>query len=446
MSNNAWVTADGGEMGRAQAVQAEACGLIPTVQMNPILLKPSGSLGSQVIVLGRAEGHCSGANYYQRFEDLWSRVRAVIDEWRTRCDVLLMEGAGSPVELNLLHKDLVNLRPCHYVDGKWLFIGDIDRGGIFAQLTGFWSLLTPEDRARSLGAIVNRFRGDLALFQNPQQWLTPHAPGLEILGTLPYRADLRPEEEDGLCDADVSRGEGDLIAWIQFPHLSNLTDVQPWWHDRGVRSQWVTRADEIKDARVIVLPGSKNTIADLEWLRLVGLADAVVSAAARGVLVIGICGGYQMLGKRLIDTHGVAGNAGTAAGLGLLPTETVFSEQKTLRQVVAKCGAHESPAYEIHMGTTRAYAEVDALHEVEDEAGVRAEGIACANVWGTYLHGWFDSPHVRRRVATAARLVRHHAEPHSWAEQRQRVYTEMAQHLAQHIDLDPVRRYLGLYR
>ncbi len=445
MSNNAWVTADGGEIGRAQAVQAEACGLIPTVQMNPILLKPSGSLGSQVIVLGRSEGHCSGADYYQRFEALWSRVRAVIDEWRSQCDVLLMEGAGSPVELNLLHRDLVNLRPCRYVDGKWLFVGDIDRGGIFAQLAGFWSLLAAEDRDRSLGAIVNRFRGDLRLFQNPQQWIAPHAPGFEILGTLPYRTDLRPEEEDGLSDADVSRGNGDVVAWIRLPHLSNLTDVQPWWHDDGVRSQWVTRPDELEAARVIVLPGSKNTIADLDWLRAVGLADAIVGAAARGVLVIGICGGYQMLGERLIDAHGIAGDAGTVAGLGLLPAQTVFSEEKTLRQVAALCGVYESPAYEIHMGITRAaHGHVEPLHEVRDDAGVRAEGMASANVWGTYLHGWFDSPHVRRRVAAAARLAQHDAPPESWAEQRRRVYAGMAQHLVQHVNLDPVRRYLGL--
>jgi adenosylcobyric acid synthase len=444
MSNNAAVTLDGGEIGRAQAVQAEACGLTATVQMNPILLKPSGSLGSQVIVLGRAEGHCTGAEYYQRFDNLWDRVRAVIDDWRTRCDVLLMEGAGSPVELNLLHRDLVNLRPCRYADGKWLFVGDIDRGGIFAQLTGFWALLDPADRARGLGAIVNRFRGDLSLFPEPQRWLAPHAPGLDVLGTLPYRPDLQPEEEDGLSDADESRGSGDVMAWIRLPHLSNLTDVQPWWQDDGVCSQWVTEPKALDAARVIVLPGSKNTIADLDWLRTTGLAEAIVAAATRGALVIGICGGFQMLGTRLIDSNGVAGDSGEVPGLGLLPAITVFGEQKILRQVFARCGVHESPAYEIHMGTTRADGDVEPLHHVRDDDGVRPEGIARANVWGTYLHGWFDSPHVRRRVAAAAGLAKHHAEPHSWADQRQRVYTAMAQHLAAHVDLNPVKRYLCL--
>ena len=267
MSNNAWVTLDGGEIGRAQAVQAEACGLNPTVQMNPILLKPSGAHGSQVIVLGQSQGHCAGAEYYRRFDVLWKTVREVLDGWHERCDVLLLEGAGSPVELNLLQRDLVNLRPCHYLDGRWVFVGDIDRGGIFAQLAGHWSLFSPADRARGLGAIVNKFRGDISLFSNPQHWLEPHAPGFTVLGTLPYRAELQPEEEDGMSENDRVRGTGDVMAWIRFPHVSNLTDCQPWWSDAGVQVRWTADPRELLDARVIVLPGTKNTLADLRWLR-----------------------------------------------------------------------------------------------------------------------------------------------------------------------------------
>jgi adenosylcobyric acid synthase len=442
MSNNAWVTLDGGEIGRAQAVQSEACGLTPTVQMNPILLKPSGTQGSQVIVLGQSQGHCAAAEYYRHFDRLWQTVMEVLDGWHERCDVLLMEGAGSPVELNLLERDLVNLRPCRYLDGRWLFVGDIDRGGIFAQLAGVWGLFSPADRARSLGAIVNRFRGDLALFANPQQWLEPHAPGFAVLGTLPYAPKLQPEEEDGLSHDDRTRGTGDVVAWVRLPHVSNLTDCQPWWSDSGVEVRWAASAQELLDARVIVLPGTKNTLADLRWLRSSGLADGILAAHRRGVLIIGVCGGFQMLGESLTDETGQAGDAGHERGLGLLPAETRFGASKTLRQVTARCEASEWRAYEIHMGSTRALSCVEPLQMVHDEAGARPEGMRLGNVWGTYLHGWFESPQLRARVAAAAGMSQHRPHPVPWAEQRTAVYRAMAEHLAAHVNLDPIRRYL----
>jgi adenosylcobyric acid synthase len=444
MSNNAWVTFDGGEIGRAQAVQAQACGRPPTVQMNPILLKPSGALGSQVIVLGQAQGHCAAADYYRHFDRLWQTVRDVLDEWREQCDVLLMEGAGSPVELNLLQRDLVNLRPCRYLDGRWVFVGDIDRGGIFAQLAGLWSLISAEDRARSLGAIVNRFRGDIALFSNPQQWLAPYANGFDILGTLPFRPDLQPDEEDGLPADDRVRGSGDVIAWIRLPHVANLTDCQPWWDDTGVQTRWVTSPEELLAARAIILPGTKNTLADLRWLRERGLADAIIAAARRGVLIIGICGGFQMLGTSLADEVGRAGDSGQEAGLGLLPARTEFSATKILRQVTATCDSAQWRAYEIHMGRTSAPPDVEPLQVVSDDQGTRSEGLRLGNVWGTYLHGWFDSPRLRQKVTSAAGITGHRPHPVAWAEQRQSVYRLMAEHLAAHINLEPVKRYLAL--
>jgi adenosylcobyric acid synthase len=444
MSNNAWVTLDGGEIGRAQAVQSEACGLIPTVQMNPILLKPSGAQGSQLIVLGQSQGHCAAAEYYRHFDRLWQTVTEVLDGWHERCDVLMMEGAGSPVELNLLDRDLVNLRPCRHLDGRWVFVGDIDRGGIFAQLAGVWGLLSPADRARGLGAIVNRFRGDLALFANPQRWLEPHAPGFAVLGTLPYAPKLQPEEEDGLSSADRTRGSGDVMAWIRFPHVSNLTDCQPWWADQGVQVRWTESAEELLDARVIVLPGTKNTLADLHWLRAGGLAEGIIAASRRGALIIGVCGGFQMLGESLTDETGQAGDAGHEPGLGLLPAETRFGASKTLRQVTAHCGGEEWMAYEIHMGITRALSAIEPLHTVKDDAGARPEGMRRGNVWGTYLHGWFESPQLRAQVAAAAGMHRHRPDPVPWAEQRADIYRGMAEHLAAHVDLDPIRRYLCL--
>lgn len=186
-----------------------------------------------------------------------------------------MEGAGSPVELNLMDRDLVNLRPVRHLDGRWILVGDIDRGGIYAQLAGTWALLPEADRARGLGAIVNRFRRDLSLFPDPQDWLAPHAPGFDVLGTLPYRRDLQPEEEDGLREEDADRGTGNLMAWVRLPHAANLTDCQPWWDDAGVRVRWTDDAAVLAQASVIVVPGSKNTVADLRWLHESGLAEVV---------------------------------------------------------------------------------------------------------------------------------------------------------------------------
>ena len=445
MSNNAWVTLEGGEIGRAQAVQAEACGLRPVAEMNPILLKPTGPQGSQLILCGQPQGHFAAREYYRDIERLWSVVAGVLDGWRDRCDVLVLEGAGSPVELNLMSRDLANLRPVRHLDGRWLLVGDIDRGGIYAQLAGTWNLLPEADRARGLGAIVNRFRGDLRLFPDPQSWLAPHAPGFPVLGTVPLRPDLQPEEEDGLAPGDEDRGSGESIAWIRFPHAANLTDCQPWWDDRGVRTRWTAAPAELAGARAVVLPGSKNTIADLRWLRASGMADAVLAAAARGVPVVGICGGYQMLGETLVDRAGVAGDAGEERGLGLLPAATTFFEQKIVRQVTALWEGRPWTAYEIHMGRTDSTAAAEPLQTVVDASGqTRAEGMRRGCVWGTYLHGWFEAPEVRRSVAALAGIEAHLAHPVPWAERRQALYALMAEHVAAHVDLDPVRRYLGL--
>jgi len=443
MSNNAWATPDGGEMARAQAVQAEACGLVPSADMNPILLKPTGPTGAQLILRGRAVGHFEARDHFGDMERLWGVVASVLDGWRDHCDVLVLEGAGSPVELNLMDRDLVNLRPIRHLDGRWLLVGDIDRGGIYAQLAGTWALLPEADRARGLGAIVNRFRGDISLFPEPNAWLAPHAPGLRVLGTVPWRGDLQPEEEDGLSRGDEDRGSGDTLAWIRLPHAANLTDCQPWWDDAGVRLRWIADPALLASARAIVVPGSKNSIADTRWLHESGMGEAIVAAARRGTLVVGICGGFQMLGRRLVDREGVAGDAGDLPGLGLLPVETEFLPDKIVRQVTGECEGERWTAYEVHMGRTRVL-EGEPLQTVYDRDVARAEGSRRDNIWGTYLHGWFESPRVRARVAAAAGFSAYRPHPAPWAEKRQAIYRAMAEHVAAHVDLDPVRRYLGL--
>jgi adenosylcobyric acid synthase len=442
MSNNSAVTPDGGEIGRAQAVQAEACGLAPSVRMNPILLKPSGKSGSQLVRLGRAEGHIHAADYYKLIETLWPSVTESLAYWETRCDALVLEGAGSPVEMNLLQRDLVNLRPVHHLDGRWLLVADIERGGVFAQAAGTWTLLEPRDRERCCGLVVNKFRGDLSLFADAERYFAPHF-GAPFLGTLPYCAQLQPENEDSLSEEPGARDSGEPLHWIRFPHLSNGQDTNPWHLDEGVRVEWVERVQQLDGARVIVLPGSKNTLADLAWLRQTGLAEHILRAHSRGALIIGICGGYQMLGRRVVDETGVAGERGDCEGLGLLPVETWFAAEKEVRTVEAHFGGESWEAYEIHMGRSRNLAPAENLLTVAEGRERRGEGLRHGRVWGTYLHGLFESSSLRREVAQLAGLASHKTAATGFREQRKALYSGMADLIEEHLNLEALWRYVA---
>ena len=265
-----------------------------------------------------------------------------------------------------------------------------------------------------------------------------------MLGTIPLRRDLQPENEDGLDRGDTDRGHGDTIAWIRTPRAANITDCQPWWDDEGVRTRWIDDPAQLAGARAIVLAGSRNTLGDLRWLRANGWFEALHAAARRGVHIVGICGGYQMLGERLDDPDGLAGDRGSEAGIGLLPLVTWFEPEKIVRQVTAECCGRRWQAYEIHMGRSRTTRDCEPLQTVVDPAGPRPEGLRCGNVWGTYLHGWFEAPETRRLLATAAGIAAHRADPILWLEKRREIYAQMADHLAGHVDLGPVRRYLEL--
>lgn len=440
MSNNACATLEGGEIGRAQAAQAEACGLRPEPAMNPVLLKPSGALGSQVVLMGQATGHLPARDYYQRVEEFWQVAATALDSWRERCSVLVMEGAGSPVELNLMDRDIANLRPVRYTNGRWILVADIERGGVFAQIAGTWALLPQADRDSCLGVVVNKFRGDLSLFADAAEHLRQHV-GWPLLGTLPYASDLRPDDEDSLSDDAASFGEGPTIAWVRFPSVANTSDAQPWRLDRGVRTEWTDSPDTLRRAAAIVLPGSKNTLSDLAWLRATGLADAVLDAAARGIPVLGICGGYQILGHSLSDTGGVAGSDGVVQGLGLLPVDTIYSTEKlvTPRRVSFEGCSWE--CYEIHMGRTSLRGEAQRLPWALDSS---PEGEGCVNgaVWGTYLHGVFDAPSTRAAFAQQAGITGFSSSGRFWHEERARVYAGMADLLESHLNLTTVRDYV----
>jgi len=442
MSNNSAVTLDGGEIGRAQAVQAEACGLPPSVRMNPILLKPSGTSGSQLVVLGRARGHIKAREYYETIESLWPVVTESLGYWEGRCDALILEGAGSPVELNLMQRDLVNLWPVRQLDGRWLLVADIERGGVFAQVAGTWGLLEGCDRQRCAGLIVNKFRGDLSLFADAEHHFAPHF-GAPFFGTLPYAAHLQPENEDSLSEEPVASIHGEPIHWVRFPHLSNSQDTNPWQLDEGVRVEWVSHPASLSNAKIVVLPGSKNTLADLAWLRSSGMADAVLAAHQRGALIIGICGGFQMLGQYLSDPTGIAGERGEMVGLGLLPVETLFFEEKQLGTVKVRFEDEVWDAYEIHMGRTTASRPVAPLLTVLEEGAERAEGVRHNGVWGTYLHGVFESARIRLAATQSVGFFGHRASPVAFRTQRETLYNGMADLIEEHLNLEDLWRYVA---
>jgi len=442
MSNNSFATLTGGEIGRAQAAQAEACGLVPVVEMNPILLKPSGELGSQLVVLGKAVRHIQAAEYYNLIGTLWPIVCEALQYWQARCDVLILEGAGSPVELNLMSRDIVNLRPIHELDGRWLLVADIERGGVFAQIVGTWNLLATADQARTLGVVVNKFRGDRSLFAGARELLAEKV-SMPYLGVLPFTSELQPESEDSLCHQAEGCGEGDLIAWVRFPHISNSQDCQPWLKDRGIRVKWVDNAEDLTQAKVVILPGTKNTIADLAWMRRVGLDRAVRDAAERDVPVVGICGGYQMLGQLVSDPQGTGGDPGNSLGLNLLPIQTRFTNRKEVVQISALWDGDRWQAYEIHMGESVTTRDCEPMCFVESGDGKRAEGCRVKNVWGSYLHGLFESSAVRAELVRIAGIRNYRSANVSWRKHLQQVYDGMADMLDEHLDLERVWDYVA---
>jgi adenosylcobyric acid synthase len=328
------------------------------------------------------------------------------------------------------------------LDGRSVLVADVERGGVFAQIVGTWTLLAPADRDRFLGVIVNKFRGDLSLFADASRYLAERI-SLNYLGVLPYFDDLQPESEDSLCREAEESAQGEKIAWIRFPHLANSQDCQPWLLDQGIRVQWVDHSSQLADARVIILPGSKNTIADLDWLRRTNIDGAIQQAAKRGVPIVGVCGGYQMLGESVRDLEGVAGDRGIVPGLSLLPVETTFAQIKSVSQVVARWGIDRWSAYEIHMGVTVPTQRCNALTLVENGQGARPEGCRRNHVWGTYLHGVFESSAVRAELADLAGLKNYSAARVPWRAHLEQMYDRMADAFEEHLVTQEIWKYVA---
>ena len=461
MALNSFVTRDGLEMGRAQAVQAQAAGIEPDVRMNPVLLKPSSDTGSQLIVLGEVRGQYEAAGYFQMKKRLIPEVLGAYKSLAAEYDIIVIEGAGSPAEINLRDADsFVNMGLAELVNAPVLLVGDIDRGGVFASLYGTAALLEDWERRHLAGLIINKFRGDVALLR-PGLTQIETLTGLPVVGVVPWlRLDI--DDEDSLS----SRLEGrpgafgaPEIAILRFPRISNFTDFAPLETLPGVSVRYVTCLGELGEPDFIILPGTKSTIGDLLWLRQNGLEAAIKKLAARGTPVLGVCGGYQMLGRTLTDPEGVEAAPGTTvAGLGLLPADTVFGGEKVRTRMAGQvltgpaglAGLEKAPVegYEIHMGRTVVEEGLPPFCRIAPVEGgrEREDGAVAGNVWGTYLHGLFDSGELLSRLwrllAERKGLDLAAAPAFDPAAHREEQYSLLAAALRQSLDMAKIYRIL----
>lgn len=458
MSNNAAVCADGAEIGRSQALQALAAGVAPEAAMNPVLLKPEADSHSQVIVNGRPWKRLGASDYFSVRNQLWPVVTAALDQLRQDYDLVVIEGAGSPAELNLSRREIVNMAVARYADSPVLLVGDIDRGGIFAQLLGTLWLLEPQERALVRGLVVNKFRGDRRLFDDGVRILEQRG-DIPVLGVIPWIHNLDLPEEDAQSSLHAPRGAstwfhdlgqtednsfalknvdqvtagvrrrtpavaltsdrppGELeIVVIRLPRISNFDDFNPLAAQPGVRLRYADSLQALGHPDVVILPGTKSTMADLRWLCRQGLDDVIRRLAQAGTHVVGICGGYQMLSRRLVDARAVESSAGEMPGLNLLPIETTFAAEKITRQVrtvisddrhCPGCRGDVLQGYEIHMGRSRGAQHWLRLHAGSTDDPTVTDGAVsdCGRVWGCYLHGLFDNDRFRQCWLDQARTT-----------------------------------------
>jgi adenosylcobyric acid synthase len=467
MALNSFVTPDGHEIGRSQAVQAEAAGIPSHVDMNPVLLKPEGEARSQVVVLGRPWCSLPATGYYARKQVLWPQVTSALARLRARYDLVVIEGAGSPAEINLRESDIVNMAVARHASAPVLIAGDIDRGGVFASLVGTLVLLEAEERRLVKGLVINKFRGDPRLLQPGLQMLEERA-GVPVVGIIPYLHGLQIAEEDSVAldgtSGTIRAGETPVdhasldIAVIRLPRISNFDDYDALALEPGVHVRYVAAARDLGQPDAIILPGTKHTLADLSWLRSQGLDARIVEQAHQGTAVVGICGGYQMLGLTIADPQGVESRATEpGAGLGLLPLRTTFATVKETHQVKATAlrgfpgdaGTATVNGYEIHMGHTElAETGVCPLLHVTVRSGQPVDTHDGAievsgRIWGTYLHGLFDNTTFRHAWLRSL----------GWSPQgeaidvqavRQAAYDRLAAAVRAGLDMDWIRETIGI--
>ena len=465
MALNSFVTRDGLEMGRAQVVQAQAAGMEPDVRMNPILLKPSSDVGSQVIVNGEVRGQMPAAAYFKLKKSLIPDILAAYNSLAEEVDIIVIEGAGSPAEINLKTDDIVNMGLAKLVDAPVLLAGDIDRGGVFASIYGTLMLLEDDERAMVKGVIINKFRGDVEILR-PGLKMIEEKTGVPIVGVLPMlKVDI--EDEDSLSERISGRSEVKLvdIAVVRIPRMSNYTDFNVFELIPGVSLRYVTSVRELGQPDMIIIPGTKNTTGDLKWLRQSGMEAAILKHANSGTVVFGVCGGYQMLGKQISDPYGEedgTGKANVTPGMGLLDIETTFIEKKRTIQMAGKFGQVQGIfsalsglplyGYEIHSGVTefpeeKALTSISPIHEngeIMAEGSQNTEGKL--NVYGTYVHGVFDGDGIAVKIVEALLAKKgkkmEDIQTINFAEYKRQQYDILADSIRENLDMKEIYKIL----
>lgn len=453
MALNAYVTNTGAEIGYAQAVQAWSAGVAPQVEMNPILLKPQGDMTSQVVLQGRAVGRTSAKDYYEKFFDTgWKAIQESLARLGQDFDLLVCEGAGSPAEINLKHRDLTNMRVASHLNATTILVADIDRGGVFAHIIGTLELLEPEERALIKGIVINKFRGQRELLQSGIDWLEQRT-GIPVIGVVPWLDQTFPAEDSlSLMDQPSPKKSADInIAVIRLPHISNFTDFDPLEAESSVRVSYISPKDSLGYPDAVILPGTKTTIADLMVLKRTGMAEEIQSYAAAGGTVLGICGGFQLMGEYIADPEGLEGQDGRYPGLGLLPVRTIISSKKVARQrlVTSEYPYMGLPVsgYELHQGRTQMVppnqpdkAEITYEHLFDDKGLGLVD--TSQSIWGVYLHGLFDNGPWRRSWLNRLRQQRGLGSLptgiNNYREQREMMLDLLADSVDAYLDLSPL--------
>ena len=465
MALNSFITEDGLEMGRAQVMQAEAAGIKPSVLMNPILLKPTNDVGSQVIVNGEVLGTMSARDYFKYKKTLVPDVMKAYNALAEENDIIVIEGAGSPAEINLKDEDIVNMGMAKMAKAPVLLVGDIDRGGVFAQLIGTVELLEEDEKAMVKGLIINKFRGDKTILDPGVEMLEERS-RIPVVGVAPY-LDIQVEDEDSLTERFDRKQEAGVIdiAVIRTPRISNFTDFNPFESIPGVSLRYVKHPRDLHSPDMIILPGTKNTMGDLIWMRESGMEAAVLKEASRGKLIFGVCGGYQMLGKQISDPYGEedgTGKANVTPGMGLLDIETTFIEKKRTIQMAGKFGQVQGIfsalsglplyGYEIHSGVTefpeeKALTSISPIHEngeIMAEGSQNTEGKL--NVYGTYVHGVFDGDGIAVKIVEALLAKKgkkmDDIQTINFAEYKRQQYDILADSIRENLDMKKIYEIL----